>query len=264
MVNQVQVRPLPIEKWHGKVGKESFAGSFTVTPLVDSTTSRYKANLTDEEITQYEEILKVDLNTRYTRGVPHPFWDSESAAIRLENRTNFVDKEDPIGFLKYKILLSSKYIANSMQEYEEGLWPEALFVIVDEETDNEIQASKVNLMNSAVLEASKLTDDRKRDIILILSGKIAKGKSPNFLTVEMNSLIQKQPEDVLKYINMDKKTMATEAMVLEGLQRSVLQKAGHRIMYMDSIIGEDTVDAAQYLEKKENQELKLRILNQLN
>ena len=81
--------------------------------------------------------------------------------------------------------------------------------------------------------------------------------------MELNKLIQKQPKDVLRLINTDKKALATEAMVLEALQRDVLQKAGHRVMYMDSVIGEDVFSAAEYLEKKENQELKIRILNSL-
>lgn len=264
MAQLVQVRPLDIDKWHGKKGKESFAGTFTVTALVDSRTSQYKSGLTPEEITKYSALIGQDLNGRYNREKPHEFWDSEAAAIRLENRTNFIDREDPLGYIQYKILLGSKYIANSMKEYEEGLWPEALFVIVDEETDNEIQASKINLINEAIIQGSKLSDDRKSDIILILSGKLTRGKSSNFLTVELNNLIQKNAEDVLRYIKTDKKLLATEATVLEAIQRNVLQKVGHRVMYLDSVIGESVPDAAEYLEKSENQELKLRILKSLD
>lgn len=262
-MSKIQVRPLDVDKWHGKKGKESFTGTFTVTPLVDAATGKYKTGLTEEEETEYGKLLRVDLNPRYNRLKPHEFWDSESAAIRLENRTNFIDKEDPIGFIHTKTLLASKYIANSMKEWQEGLWPDALFVIVDEDTDSEIEASKLNLINECIIKSAELTDERKSSIILILGGKITKGKSPNYITVELNKLIQKQPKDVLRLINSDKKALATEAMVLEALQRDILQKAGHRVMYMDSVIGEDVFSAAEYLEKKENQELKIRILNSL-
>ena len=262
--NKIQVRPLPIEKWHKLSGKDSFAGKFTITPLIDDSTGMYKTGMTSEELEKYGKILGQDLTPRYDSQKPHYFWDSEAAAIKLENRTNFIDKTDPIGFINYKTLVGSKYIANNMKEWEEGLWPDAVFVIVDEETDSDIKASKIAIIKSAILETAKLSKDRKAAIVLILSGKLVRGKSDNFVEVALDEEINKNPAEVLRLAKLDKGQMATQALVLEAIQRGALQKAGHRIMYMDSIIGEDIYSAADYLEDPKNQELKLRIQTTLN
>ena len=151
-----------------------------------------------------------------------------------------------------------------MKEYEEGLWPEAIFVIVDEETDSDIKASKLSIIKQVILEGHKLSKDKKADIVLILSGKLIRGKSDNFVEVAFDEEVQKNPADVLRVMKMDKKQMATHALVLEALQKYVLTKAGHRFMYHDSIIGEDIYSTVDYLEKPENQELKLRITQAVN
>ena len=63
---------------------------------------------------------------------------------------------------------------------------------------------------------------------------------------------------------MDKEDLATNALVLEALQRNVLEKVGHKIMYHESVIGQDIYDVIKYMNAPENQEFKLRILAQVN
>lgn len=259
MSRRIQVRPLNIERWHGKTGSESFAGSFTITPLVDAATRTYKTMLSPEEIEKFSKEIGEDLTPKLSNDKPHTFWDSEAVAVRLENRTNFIDVDQTLGYIQSRFLLGSKYVANSMKEWEEGLWPEAQFVIIDEETDSDIKASKLQITKSAIIESAKLPKDRKVAIILILSGKIVGNKSDNFIEVALDEEIQKNPQEVLNYIKMDKKEILTHGLILEALQRYVITKVGHRYMYHDSVIGEDIYEAIKYLNTPENQELKLRI-----
>lgn len=261
---KIQVRPLDIEKWHGKKGAESFAGTFTVTALVSGTTGSYKTGLSPEEEEEYGKLLRQDLSARHDRNKAHEFWDSEAAAVKLENKTNFIDKGEALGFVHYKILLNSKFVANSMKEYEEGLWPEALFVIVDEDTDSDIKASKISIIKEVFAKSAELSKDKKADIILVLSGRLVRGKSDNFIEVAFDEEVQKNPKDVLNIIKMDKKKTATHALILEAQQKYILNKAGHRYMYHDSILGDDIYSTIEYLEKPENQELKLRITQAVN
>ena len=264
MSKQIQVRPLDVEKWHGFKGKDDFGKAFTVTPLVDGNSSTYKTGLSPEEIKEYSEIFGMDLTPRYNKEKPHHFWDSETPAVKLERRTNLINVDEPVGYIQSKVLLSSKYVANSIQEYQEGLWPDAQFVIVDEDVDNEIAASKIELVEEAIIKASSLSTDKKAAIVLILSGKLAKGKSDNFIKVALRKEIDKDPGEVLRLMKMDAKQTATHALVLEALQRFILTKAGHRIMYHDSSLGDSVYEVVDYLEDKANQDLKLRIIEQLN
>jgi hypothetical protein len=63
---------------------------------------------------------------------------------------------------------------------------------------------------------------------------------------------------------MDKKQVASHALVLEALQKSVLRKEGQRIFHMDSPLGIDEIEVAEYLSKDENQDIKLLIISKLN
>ena len=76
--------------------------------------------------------------------------------------------------------------------------------------------------------------------------------------------VNEKPSEVLRYIGMDKKRVALEALVLECIEKNVLQQSGHKIMYHDSVLGTDTLDVVTYLEMDENQDLKLRLMKAVN
>lgn len=287
MANLVQVKPIHKKNWHEKVGSESFTRKKHLQALLNPRTMTYATglNYTDKsyedpdnpenkitEAAYYEKILKADLSNQFSLETPHPYWDTKAAVVVLENRTQFFDKANPIDYIKLSIMKDSKYVANSMKEVEQGLFPEATHVIVDETEEVEILASKVAMKNQATIAVSKLNTGQKVALILVLTAenesflkaKNMKGKSDNFIEVELDKIISKKSEQVLRYLKMDKKEIANQALVLEALQKNVLHKQGHRIMYHESLIGQDLLEAVSYLEKPENQELKLRITDQIN
>lgn len=159
-----------------------------------------------------------------------------------------------------------------MQEWEEGLCPEATHVIFDEAEEVEQKASKVAIRNKAVIETSKLSKGKKIELIMVLSSnngdylraKNMKGRSDNFVEVELAKLVDDKPEDVLRLLKMNKEELATNALVLEALQKHVFEKTGHKIMYHESVLGQDIYDVTEYLNAPENQEFKVRILAQVN
>lgn len=269
---KVQIRPIPTKRWHGKTGNESFTRPKVIQALVDPDSMTYATGLTEDEEKTLGERLRVDLSKQFTIDKPHPFWDSKMGEVSLENRTMLFDTENPLEFIRVKICKNSKYVANSMKEYEEGLFPEATHVIFDESEEVEEKASRVEIKNKAILEVSKLSKGKKVELIMVLSAdgsdylraKNLKGKSDNFVTVEMDKIIEAKSADVLRYLKMDKEDLATNALVLEALQRNVLEKVGHKIMYHESVIGQDIYDVIKYMNAPENQEFKLRILAQVN
>ena len=263
-MSKVQVKPLDIERWHGKKGEESFTRSRVIHALVDATTMRYKTGLTPEEEEKYGKLTGSNLTDRFNPDEAHPFWDSRSGEVRLENATKIYDLEDPNQFVKVAIMKGSKFVANSIKEWEDGLWPFATHVLIDDDEDVEIQASKIEAIDQAIIEASKLSKDRKIELVLILGGKLLKGKSDNFVKVELSNLINKSPVEVLRYIKMDKKEVATHALVLEALQKYVFTKSGHKILYHENVLGEDLFDVIKYLNKPENQEFRLKIVELVN
>jgi hypothetical protein len=91
-----------------------------------------------------------------------------------------------------------------------------------------------------------------------------KNQSADFVAVELDKILNKNPEEFLRHLKMDKKQLASHALVLEALQKSVLRREGQRIFHMDSPLGIDEIEVAEYLSKDENQDIKLLILSKVN
>lgn len=286
-MSKVQVRPISTKRWHGKTDHESFTKAKVISALVDPNSMTYATGLNyndkiyedvdnpKNKVTEadyYAKLLKADLSNQFNLEEPHPFWDSKMAKVRLENRTQIFDiKNNPLDFVKVKIMKDSKYVANSLKEYEEGMYPDATHVIFDESEDIEVKASKVAIRNEAIVKANALSIGQKIELVLILSGgedyiraKNLKGKSNNFVEVELAALIDDKPGEVLRHMKMDKTDTGNTALVLEALQKHVLVKDGHKIKYHDSVLGQDIQDVVLYLNVPENQEFKLRLMEQVN
>lgn len=268
---KVQIKPVPVDKWHMKKGNESFARPKVIQALVDPDSMTYATGLTAKEEKEYGEKLKVDLSKQFNLEQAHPFWDTKMGSVRLENRTMIFDTNNPLDFIKIKICKASRFVANSWKEFEEGLFPEATHIIFDESEEVEEKASKIEIRKKAIINSSKASKARKIQMIMVLSSegdylkaKNLKGKSDNFIEVELDKLIEKNPEDVLRFLAMDKEDLAGQAMVLEALQRNVFDKVGHKIMYHDSVLGQDIYDVVSYLNAPENQDFKVRILSLIN
>lgn len=271
MAIRIQVRPIDIKRWHGKTGQESFTRPKIIQALVDPNTMCYQTGLTKENAIKYGEILKLDLSDNFSLDTPHPFWDSKAGEIRLENRTQFFDMGNTLDIIKVSVLKASKYVANSIKEYEEGLFPDATHVIFDEAEEVDIKAAHVEVKKKAIIETEKLSKVRKLEIVMILTAdkdylkmKNLKGKSDNFVEVELDALINKNPEEVLRVLKLGKEYTSIYALALEALQKNILSKDGHKIMYYESVLAQDLDGLIDYLSMPENQELMLRIQAAVN
>lgn len=274
----VEIKPIEVKKWHGKTGNENFTRPKKIQALIDPDTMQYKTGLDNvnktyvnpknneemmTELEYYSQLIGKDLSP-LAGNQPHEFWDSSMGVVKLENNTIFLNTDNPIDYIKWKICKDSKFVANSMKEYDEGMFPEATHVIFDEQEEIEAKATKVELRKRATIESAKLTLGKKIQLVQILSDKNLKNQSSDFVEVEIDKLIQKQAKELLYHMERDAEDVALHALVLEALQKSVLRKSGHKIQYFDSVLGSDAIDVIDYLKKAENQDLKLRIMAQLN
>ena len=275
---KVEVRPIKKPRWHGHTGKDSFTRPKTLNVLIDAQTRQYATGLdyvkrtftdpdgTNKKLTEaeyYGKLLKSDLSANFIPEKYHPFWDSKQAKVKLENKTMFFDDNIPIQHIHIQMMKASKFVANSMKELEEGKFPFATHVITDEAEEIEAKATKIEAKNEAIFKLRDLSRERKIQIILILNGKNLRGKSDKFIITEMDKLVEKQPKELLEYINMDSTRMSINALVLEALQRNILTQEGHKIQHFGSTIGGDITERVDYLSLDENQDLKLRIMKQL-
>lgn len=260
----IEVRPIDAKKWHDKKGQESFTRPKKIQALVNASTMMYATGLGEEEAIELGKKIGQDLSPQYDSNNLHPFWDSSMGVIKLENNTTFFNTDNTLDLIKVKVMKASKYVANSQKDYDDGQYPEATHVIYDKAETADVKASKVAMRNKAVIECAQLSKGKKIQVILILDGKNLKGQSDNFITVAIDELIMKDASEVLRYINMDADEVGNHALVLEALQKNVLRREGHKVLYYDSLLGTDVMDVVIYLSDPENQELKLRIMSAVN
>lgn len=263
-MNLIEVKPLERESWHGKKGKESFKRPVIIEPLINAKTKQYSTGLSPEDISKYSEILGEDLNPAYIEGKTHPFWNSRATRVRLENKTNIFDISKPLEFIKYSILLASDLVANSKKEYDEGLYPHALFVIVDKEQEVKLVAERGAIKRAVYEKTNKMTPSRKADIIQILAGESVRKQSNDYINGKLDSLIENiDPETVLNVINRDEKRTVLHAMILEAQYKNIIRKEGSKYMFMDIDLGFDIENVIDMLQDKSNQILKAQILEKL-
>jgi len=276
---KIEVKPIEKKRWHNKTGSENFARPKTLNVLIDSEKRQYATGLdyvnkvfqdVDDKRTKiteaeyYGKLLGVDLSAIYIEGKLHPFWDSKTPRIKLENKTMFFDTENPLDYIKIKIMKASKFVANSLKEYEEGFYPEATHIITDEREEVEAKASKIALKKQAIMACFKLGKERKSQLIMVINGMNTKNRSDDFVEVELDKIIEKQPSELLRYINLNPSEVYAHAMILEALQKGVLRKQGHKILYHDAMLGNDIDEVIAYFLMDENQELKLKIISAIN
>lgn len=276
---KIEIKPIERKTWHGKQGKESFKRPVTIHAelgddsqyaiALDNTEKRFQDPKTGEpnsltELEYYGKILNTDLSTAGSPERPHPFYDNDKRAqVTLPNQTSFLDSNNPIQHVQIAIVKASKRVANSLQEYYDGYFPNATHYIHDETEEVNTKASKIEVKNQAVIECSKLSAERKAQLIMILAGKDITSNSDNHMTVYMSELIEEKPEEVLRYIQLDKVDVAVEAMVRKAMHRGILKKKQHYIYYFDNKIGDSIDSVVRFFKLDENSELKVRIQEQL-
>lgn len=264
MSNLVEVRPLPLTKWHGKKGKESFAQKRVIRAFISAETGRYLTGLTEED---KEHLVKVGFKGNLEDldlGEPHPTWDSPQMKISLHNKTMFFNKNKVEDYIKICIMRSSKFVANSQEEYDKGYFPEATHVIHDEAVNVEEKASKIEIRNKALLSASKLSNDKKINVILALGGKNLKNQSSNMIITELDNLVMKDPEAFLRVEKRKPEELSALGLVYNCLDKNILRKEGPKILYMDDLVGYTIEEAVSYLCDPTNQQFYVMLLEKSN
>lgn len=259
----VEVKPLPLKKWHGKKDKESFAQAKTIEALYSNRIGGYETGLSDEDVEKYGKKLGFSLDNLFNPEKEHPFWSNKIGQVKLENSTVYFDTSKPLDYVKVKLIRVSKYVANSMAEWEAGKWPDATHVIYDENEEADTKATSIQKRNRAIQLAGKMNLDEKATMVLIINKKYVKNKSLNYIDVEIDEAIENHVDDFIRYAEMDLQDIQVRGSILEGLHRQILTEEGSSIYYMGERIGFDIEDAMKWFQSPDNQKLKVAILERL-
>jgi hypothetical protein len=262
----VEVKPIERDTWHGKRGKDSFKRPVTIEALVNPNTGKYSVAISDKRLKELMDTTGYNLSLNYIQGTPHEFWNTKIGSVKLNDGTTIFDTSRPIDEIKVGILKASYLVANSREDFENGLFPEALFYIYDESERVKTKAKKASVKKKAIIELSKISRARKTEILQILTGTSRRKQSDDYIEVALDDLLEKDggAEKILNLIARDKARVSIHATILEAIHNNILRKEGTGIYYMDDQIGFDMEAAMDYLLDKKNQAFKAKILEELN
>lgn len=261
----VRIKPLDLEKWHGKHGQESFAQPKGLEVLYDSATGKYATGLTDEEAEKYGKLLGVNLSNVFNPNEPHPYWSTQAAKIKLPNKLMVLHIDRPQDYVKWKNLLANKRVANSLHDYNMGRYPDATHYIEDEQAEVAEKANKFQQIQAAHKLAAKMSNDQKAAIVRIIMDVPVNKNSSDFIDVKLGEIFEDKAmlAKFVTYANIDKKELTLRAQLLDCIYRNILTKEGSSIHYMGDQIGFDFEDTVKYFLDPQNQSLKIAILEKL-
>lgn len=260
----VEVKPIEYQRWHGKKSEESFHKPFLLRALVDRNTSTYATGLTASQEARLSQVLRADLSNSFNPDVPHPFWDLNIlGAVKLENKTNIFDTSKPHDEIKVAIMKASKFVANSVQEYEEGHYPYAKFVIYDK-TDELAKKEKAYVVRKNLIKRlDAMVRVKKEEMLRILMGNSYSEQSNDYIDMKvMECLDTFSLEEVQEILDRDERYNFVHALLLEALSKSVVRKEGQSVFYFSDRIGYNIAEAIQFLLDDNNSTVLNNIVSQ--
>lgn len=266
---QVVIRPLYVERWHGNNTNENAhdAGT-TVVALRDPVTDNYALSFTEEEKASIKESLGVEIDTIYSVSEPHPLWTlNRRTRLSLSGRgattLNFNPEKPNYEFLQYKVALGSKFIANSLTEYQEGKWPEATHYIVETEEEVKAKASRLEKKQQAYSYLASMDRAKKLQMLVVVAGLDFSHATDAKINAEISDIVENKTNEFIRYCNSTDKEVAILATVKKAVDKSLLIKKSDGIYFGDLNLGMTEIETSETLADAKHQKILLNIEAQL-
>lgn len=259
----IEVRPVEKEEqpW-APVGKESFKAPVVIEASVKD--GRYQVALKQEELDKLEEETGYDLSLNYNPESAHPFWSSKTAQVRLENRTMFFDQTKPVDRIRVGVMKKSPLVAPSLKAYEKGLYPEAEFVITNEEESLEGKALKIKNIREANILAADLSPAKLKQIVSIITGRSTTNISETALSVAVHEIIEEQADRFLLTASLEPEDLQVQSMVKEAIFAGHITRRNTGLYFDGDLVGATESDVVTLMSEPQNQPIKMRLLDKLN
>lgn len=188
--------------------------------------------------------------------------------VWLTKGDNVFDLSNPRDYISYKLLLTnSDIIAKSITEIQERNLPTYQFVVIDEETEKDNVASKLNNKKQAWIELGKIQDsiDSLRIVLSVFERKMSAPTTKiGYLQDRVVDYVDTDPKTFLKIVK--DKYFQTKVTIQKAVDRGIIIKRG--TYYYDKETntplcenGEDPTltNACKYLNSVKNDSIKFSI-----
>ena len=222
-----------------------------IAPSLTRSGNRH-TGLTNDEAERLEKELGLEKDTLAPFS---KYW--VTFAVKISDKEIILDTERPWDELQYLFLKNNKRVANGFSD----LKPNTDYVLINKDAEAQ-EANKVNKRKrEAIRDFDKLSLEDMRKC-LRLYGVKADAISAELVESKLFDLIEKDPEKFfMKWVNNKNKN--TEYTIQAALAKNIMRKNKNVYYYGTEIIGSSIDDTIAFLDNKNNQDIKMSILNEL-
>jgi hypothetical protein len=243
-MKMIILRPTGKDSWSGiikyKNCHEDLAPYYTRS-------GRIYTGLTQTDEERLGGLLGLDLRSG------SDFW--KNFHIRTSGKDIYLDLDDPMDELKYLFLKNHKRVANGIGDHKAT----ANFILINQEAEAVEANNAARIRRKAIVELGKLGTAEMRQV-LRLFGHNADTMSEPVVEQRVTDIVEANPEKFLeRWVNNT--TKDTEYLIKTAVSKNILRKVKTSYKYGTDVLGYTLEDAIDYLDKTENQDIKLLLLN---
>lgn len=240
----------------------SYDRTFKVLTVQMDRSGLYKTGLTKEEESYFEKKLGKKEGELSRKPADDDKGSNFWARLTIKfapTRNNELNLEDPIQYLKYKALLASDKVCNS--PLEKSKWPNAEWMIVDEELDAEVEAVEIDKEVEAIEVFNDLSEEDKKGLLKIFGKRNLDKVKPELIK---SSLYKELKKDPVKFVKFAKdKSLKTRVFVEDLLEKKIIVKHGNYFKNGDDPIGNSTEEVIAFFDDPRNQSIKIALKGKL-
>jgi hypothetical protein len=237
------------DSWAGVI---KYKGCFDYISPVLTRSGNKHTGLTEEDAIRLEKALGLEKDTLAPFS---KYWST--FAIKISAKETYLDTSRPWDELQYLFLRNHKRVANGVND----LKPMTEYIIINKDSEAQ-ESNKINKRKrEAIKEFDKLSLDDMRKCLRLLGYK-SDTMSSELVESKLFELVERDPEVFFsKWV--DNKSKDTEVIIQTALAKNIMRKNKNAYYYGTEIIGTSLEDTVAYLNNKNNQDLRMAIMNEL-
>lgn len=232
----------------------------------------FKNVLTDSEKDYLEAVMGLEPGALNVYNKTNNFWDNTTeggiSKVRLTKQDTQLHLNDPIDYIKYKILLANKdLICPNVQTLQDAPKATYRFLLISNQDVNSVAKTKMTTKMQCYVEYGKIESnaDILRTVIETITGKpVAKNTNLGFLQTTAGDLIEADAKLFLSVVKDP--LLAARVLIKNCVEHSIISKRGdYYYLRKDNTPlcenGEEPIlsVAARYITNPKRQELKFSL-----
>jgi len=244
----MEVRIKHIRKGDGWSGVNRYPNCYDALGPYFTRSGRIYTGLEKEDSDRLGDLLGFDLTPGST------FWDT--FRIRIGDSDLILNTEDPYDELRFLFLKSHRRIAESLDNRKST----ANYYISNPNEEAE-KANKYNRIKRKALRELDKMSAKEIKKALRLYGYKSDNVSDEIAENRLSTLVEQSPQKFFdKWVN--NKHRMTEFLIKEAVAKNIVRKNKNIYTYGTTTLGKTLEEAIDYLDNKENSEIKLTVMHE--